>query len=76
MKKFEVAVICDKNGNEIGCLKCKLVDEKDYEKLKLKTRDLLEKKDYSVKDILDSIAKLFDKIETLEHEIKVLKGEE
>lgn len=76
MKKFEVAVICDINGNEIGCLKCKLVDEKTYEELKSKTRDLLVKKDCSIKDNLDYIAKLFDKIEALEHEIKVLKGEE
>ena len=76
MKKFEVAIIYDEQGNELGCLKCKLVDEKDYDKLKIKTSETLAKQQLTIRQIHGALDDLEKKIADLEHEIKVLKGEE
>lgn len=76
MKKYEVAIICDKNGEIIGCLKCKLVSESEYKELVKKTQKTLERKakeDRELKLTLDNTDKA---IQELVREIRVLKGEE
>lgn len=76
MKKYEVAIIVDVNGNPIGSLKCKLVDEKQYHELKEKHQNYLQLEEHKKVVLLESIEKLEKQIEELKEEIKVLKGED
>ena len=74
--KREIAVLCDYDNNVIGALKCKLVDEKDYNDYLARTKTLLQKKDNEIAELRKMIKDTNDLVKTLEHEIKVLKGEE
>ena len=74
--KYEVAVIVDKSGNKIGCFRCELLNDKQYNDLKAKTTQLFVYKDECVKKLEQDIKALQDEIDSLRNEIKVLKGEE
>ena len=71
MKKYEVAI--NKKGQ---ASKCKLVDEQEYKRL-LAESDRVDQQEQEEKlNLQGTIAKLFQEIDKLKHEIKVLKGEE
>ena len=75
MKKYEVAIVLDTNRKEIGCFRCKLVDENEYKKLSKETEKLLNGKDLQVLELKKEIKELNGIIEKLCSEIKELKGE-
>lgn len=76
MKKYEVAIICDKNGEIIGCLKCKLVSESEYKELVKKTQKTLERKAREDRELKLAIENTNKTVNELAREIRVLKGEE
>ena len=75
MKKFEVAVIVDKNGNIIGAFKCKMCDEKEYKELMAKTQLTLDNKDMQINKLKEEIKEQNKVIDDLVGDIKLLKGE-
>lgn len=75
MKQYEVAVIVDENGEVIGALKCKMVDEKEYANIMSENARTLAKEKLEKKNLYKTIGFLQEEINDLKHEIKVLKGE-
>lgn len=75
-KKYEVAVILDEKGKEIGCFKCKLVEETEYYELNKKTKETRKEFNDFIDELRNRITELNEKIVSLENEVKILKGEE
>ena len=71
VKKYEVAI--DENGI---AHKCKMVDEEEYKKLKADSEKALEQKRLEKELLLETIEGLKARLDSLEQEIKVLKGED
>lgn len=71
LKKYEVAI--SENGI---CYKCKMVSEEEYNQLKQESVKALAKEKAEKQEIKSFLSTLANKINELEHEIKVLKGEE
>ena len=76
MKKYEVAIILDTNGNVVGALKCKMVDEKEYKELINKAAETNALKEQRIKDLELALNNTDKSIQYLAKEIRVLKGEE
>ena len=76
MKKYEVAIILDTNGNIVGALKCKMVDEKEYKELINKAAETNALKEQRIKDLELALNNTDKSIQELAKEIRVLKGEE
>ena len=76
MKKYEVAIILDTNGNVVGALKCKMVDEKEYKELINKAAETNALKEQRIKDLELALKNTDKSIQYLAKEIRVLKGEE
>lgn len=76
MKKYEVAIILDTNGNVVGALKCKMVDEKEYKELINKAAETNALKEQRIKDLELALNNTDKSIQDLAKEIRVLKGEE
>lgn len=76
MKKYEVAVLLDKNENVAFAMKCKMVDEVEYHHLMLQTKTYFEQKEREINDLRKKLNDTNAKIEELQKEIKALKGEE
>lgn len=76
MKKYEVAIILDTNGNVVGALKCKMVDEKEYKELINKAAETNALKEQRIKDLELALNNTGKSIQELAKEIRVLKGEE
>ena len=74
--KYEVAVLYDTNGNIVSALKCKVVDENEYNQLIEKTKRYLDSKNSEKKKLEKRIDELKEEINELKKDIKVLKGEE
>lgn len=75
-KSIRVAILEDKNGNEILVSKCKVVSEEEYKLLKHKSKQTLQEKDSRIKELEIAIENCDKTIQELAREIKVLKGEE
>ena len=71
LKKYEVAI----SDNGI-CSKCKMVSEQEYNQLKKESEQVLAQERFDKQQIINAIRELNKRIEDLEKEIKVLKGEE
>ena len=71
IKKYEVAI--SENGI---CSKCKMVSEQEYNQLKQVSEQALAQEKFDKQQIINAIRELNKKIEDLEKEIRVLKGEE
>ena len=71
IKKYEVAI--SENGI---CSKCKMVSEQEYNQLKQVSEQALSQEKFDKQQIINAIRELNKKIEDLEKEIRVLKGEE
>lgn len=76
MKKYEVAIIYNRKGDVIGCLKCKMVDENEYKDLVSKTQKTLESQELEKINTLKYVEELSKSVNDLKKEIKHLKGEE
>ena len=76
MKQYEVAVLYDNKGKVILTCKCKMVDDNEFKRLMQLSKETLDSKDRQVRELNESLKKLSNKCLELEHEIKVLKGEE
>ena len=76
MKKYEVAVLLDKNENVAFAMKCKMVDEVEFHHLMVQTKTYFEIQDRKFNDLSKRLYDANAKIEKLEKEIKTLKGEE
>ena len=71
LKKYEVAI----SDNGI-CSKCKMVSEEEYKRLQTESEKALAQERAEKQEIKSWLSKLSSRISELEHEIKVLKGEE
>ena len=71
LKKYEVAI----SDNGIWS-KCKMVSEQEYNQLKKESEQVLAQERFDKQQIINAIRELNKRIEDLEKEIKVLKGEE
>ena len=71
LKKYEVAI--SENGH---VAKCKMVDECEYRRLQQESEQALAQERFDKQQIINAIRELNKRIEDLEKEIKVLKGEE
>ena len=71
LKKYEVAI----SDNGI-CSKCKIVSEQEYNQLKKESEQVLAQERFDKQQIINVIRELNKRIEDLEKEIGVLKGEE
>ena len=71
-----VSVILDKNGNVLYVAQVRNVDEKKYQELVLQQIDREEKIKDKELELLKRVDELEKKSTSLEHDIKVLKGEE
>lgn len=76
MKNYEVAVLKNKQGKSILALKCKMVDEEEYNKLTEETLKLLDEKDNQIKELKLQLNNLGNVVNRLVNDIKLLKGEE
>ena len=74
--KVEVAIIYDRYGTEIGCLKCKMVNEGEYHNLVDKTIKHLQEEHEKELALAKCIEELNAEVVKLKEEIKLLKGEE
>ena len=71
LKKYEVAI--SENG---VCSKCKMVSEEEYKRLQAESEQALAQERFDKQQIINAIRELNKRIEDLEKEIRVLKGEE
>ena len=76
IKEKSVAILYDSNGNCISVLNCTHVNSKKYDELLSQVKNYEFKKAQKEKELLSKVNYLETEIETLKHEIKVLKGEE
>lgn len=70
MRNVEIAV------GQGHVLKCKMVSEDDYQKMKLESEKAQEQKDIELYDMQQLIHELQVKVRLLESDIRKLKGEE
>lgn len=76
MKKYEVAIILDTNGNIVGALKCKMVDEKEYKELINRSAETNSLKDRKIRELEQAISNLDKSLNNLAKDVRELKGEE
>lgn len=76
LKTKSVAILSEPSGLCKKIFVCTHVSEEEYKKLVNEMRIADEKEKIEKQLLLDEIKELKDKVESLEHEIKVLKGED